>query len=142
MRFCSLSKKILIMNNSTLLYTNASTAAQCVITSDAYDILPKIMKITATIFYIIFFLLPIKIKEMRTRHMICLYNLAFVGLSTTCFYGSTSFNTYCSSPGFQMCQYQALFSYYTIYLSAYGVVALALYRLACVKVVNLPKYVY
>ena len=78
---------------------------------------------------------------MRTRHLIYLYNLDVVGICTVSIYGLFSFNTYCQSPSYVICVYQALFIYYNIYLSGYGVVLLSLYRLVCVSVYNINKYI-
>lgn len=135
------------MDNNSIISNNRSVIDLMSICNEnlvEVTILTKILKalkIIAFMLHLGFFVIVINNKELRTRHMVCLVNLGLISFMYV-IYGLITFDSdfICRTQSHNLCTFQAYFSHYCLYLSAFGVLSLAFYRLACVTMSNLKKH--
>lgn len=106
----------------------------------ALDLAIKYIKIIACILHLIFFLSIFLIKEFHSRHSVYQVNLSLIGF----IYVINGLITYnhdfvCNLNSSLFCQYQGIYFQVSVFLYSYAVLAMALYRLACVTHKNLNQ---
>jgi hypothetical protein len=105
------------------------------------DFFVQLFKIMGFVMHLTFFLCVIFVKEMHNRHSLYLVNLSIIGFIVI-IYGLFTFDpqSICLIESTGLCIFQGIFAHYCIYLSSYGVLSLAVYRLACVCMTTLNHY--
>ncbi|CAF1024212.1 unnamed protein product [Brachionus calyciflorus] len=143
MHINSITKVVPLKN---LTFSNISIyhadLAECLLntTNTLFDITIIVIKILAFILHIVVFLTIGLNRKFHSRHSIYLINLAIIGFLSVlnglsildskllCKYNSTFY-----------CQFQGVFFQYSIYVCSYSVLAMAAYRLTCVRCKNLNQ---
>ena len=106
-----------------------------------FELCIKCLKFAGLAMHLIFFVIVLAIIELHTSHMVYFVNLSIVGLMYI-IYGLITFETevICNLRSPFLCEFQGIFAHYCVYLSAFGVLSLAFYRLACVSMSSLNNF--
>ena len=122
------------MNSSNFSNQTANRRPNCVslfLLSDSLNISLTVVRLSVAIFYIVWILFAIKIKEFHTKNMVYLYNLNAMGI-VYCLIGLSSYlYTTCTVFDEATCAYSSFSSIFTSHMTGYGLSALTLFRLAC-----------
>ena len=131
--------------NSSSNGTNSSQSMSIDLFTQIMNHVDQVNRIVSALLFIIYFLLVICLKELRTLNLLYVHHANFVGflfvLMYLVYFNAMLPNTGNAQLNDALCQLTEYIWGILKYLRAYSILLIALYRLAAVKYVNLFKLV-
>lgn len=125
------------MNNSANISSDCRTLM--LNSADFYDQLLNVLRVTILTLYLIWIVIVLRIKELRKRNMVFLYNLDATGLAYSIYGVSNMFTFICTEPPPHVCFIQVFGNIMIGYMPSYSMSAVALHRVASVYLRNLNR---